>query len=149
MIAPVGFVLDASVLVAFLRPGDPFHGDADAMVKRLTLMPVTLYVPAMAFAEVAAALARGEDDTALALSGISHLNKLRRLRVIAVDKSVGWMAAYAAANYRIRGCDAVYVALAQNLSAVLVTLDRQQRERSPRTVVAQTPADILASLRTP
>ena len=149
MSAPVGFVIDASVLVAFLRPGDPFHGDADAMVKRLTLMPVTLYVPAMAFAEVAAALARGEDDTALALNGLSHLNKLRRLRTIAVDKSVGWMAAYAAASYRIRGCDAVYVALAQNLSAVLVTLDRQQRERSPRTVFAQAPADILASLPKP
>lgn len=149
MKAPVGFVLDASVLVAFLRPGDPFHVDADAMMKRLTLMPVTLYVPAMAFAEVAAALARGEDDTALALSGISHLSQLRRLRVIDVDKSVGWMAAYAAASYRISGCDAVYVALAQKLSAVLITLDRQQRERSPRTVVAQTPADVLASLQIP
>lgn len=35
-----------------------------------------------------------------------------------------------AATYQIRGCDAIYVALAGTLDEELITLDRQQGERA-------------------
>ena len=140
------FVLDASVLVAFMRPGEPYHRDADALLKRLTQTPAALFVPAIAFAEVAAALARGENDTELALRALASLSQLRGLRIVTIDENLGGLAAQTAASYRIRGCDAVYVALSLTLNATLITLDRQQRERSPQTVIAQTPGELLSSL---
>jgi predicted nucleic acid-binding protein len=39
----------------------------------------------------------------------------------------------------IRGCDAIYVALAEDLGTELVTLDRQQRERGSAIVPTREP----------
>ncbi len=47
---------------------------------------------------------------------------------------------------RQRSCDAVYVALAQQRNATLITLDGQQRERVPPDVLAYTPAEALHRL---
>jgi predicted nucleic acid-binding protein len=47
-------------------------------------------------------------------------------------------------DYQIRGYDAAYAALAQQRGAVLITLDRQQQERLPAHIVAQSPAEELA-----
>jgi len=56
------------------------------------------------------------------------------------------MAAEIAAQYQIRSCDAVYVALAQERGAILITLDRQQRERVPAFIVARSPAEELGRM---
>ena len=70
------FVVDASVLVAFLRPGEPFHHDADTLLKLLTQEPAPLIVPSIAFSEVAAALARGENDARRALEAVMQISRL-------------------------------------------------------------------------
>jgi len=44
-----------------------------------------------------------------------------------------------AAEHRIRGCDAVYVALARQLDMPLITLDRQQLERGAAVVATRVP----------
>jgi hypothetical protein len=65
---------------------------------------------------------------------------------VPVDEALGGMAAELAATHQIRGCDAVYVALAQQLAAPLVTLDGEQRQRALAVVVMQTPTVALAAL---
>ncbi len=47
---------------------------------------------------------------------------------------------------KIRGCDAVYVALAECHLTTLITLDRQQMERAPAHVSARTLAKELANM---
>ncbi len=146
MTEPTRYVLDASVLVAFLRPGEPSHSDTDTLLAALTLRQATLSVPAIAFAEVAAAIARGEDDATQAMNAVVIVSKLPGLHVAPVNGALGGLAARVAAQQRIRGCDAIYVALAQELGATLITLDREQRERTPATVVTLTPGEVLADL---
>ena len=51
-----------------------------------------------------------------------------------------------ASSKRIRGCDAIYVALAQHLGIPLISLDREQRERAPEDVAVLTPAAALQVL---
>jgi predicted nucleic acid-binding protein len=63
-----------------------------------------------------------------------------------VDDALGLLAAELAAQYQIRGCDAVYVALAQQRGATMVTLDGQQWKRVPSDVIARTPVEALAEL---
>ena len=48
-------------------------------------------------------------------------------------------AAITAARQRLRGADAVYVALAAQRSLNLITLDREIRERTKETVASATP----------
>lgn len=55
--------------------------------------------------------------------------------LLPVTRALAVRASEIAANQRIRGCDAVYVALADWLGAPLVTLDNQQLERG-RAVVS-------------
>jgi predicted nucleic acid-binding protein len=53
------FVLDASVLAAAALPNEPHHADARALMQRLMVEQASLSLPAVALAEVAAAIARG------------------------------------------------------------------------------------------
>ena len=138
------FVLDASVLVAAALPNEPFHADAKALMQHLMEEGGYIYLPAIAFAEVAAAIARGAGDEQLALAVVAQYSSRPELHRVAVDVALGDLTAEIAAKQRIRGCDAVYVALAYMEQAVLVTLDGQQRERAPSGVTACTPAQVLA-----
>lgn len=61
--------------------------------------------------------------------------------------ALGRLAAQLAARQQLWGWDAVYVALAQQRDAVLITLDGQQQERVPPGVLARTPAEGLAQVR--
>jgi predicted nucleic acid-binding protein len=138
------FIVDASVLVAAALPNEPHHADARAIMQRLISEQASLHLPAVALAEVAAAIARGAADERLALLVVAAYAGRPDLHWAPVDIALGFAAAQVAASQRIRGCDAVYVALAQMQQAVLITLDRQQRERAPADVPARTPAQALA-----
>ena len=142
--SPDAFVVDASVLIAAALPNEPFHADAKALMRRLMDEGVYLYLPTIAFAEVAAAIARGAGDEQLALAVVAEYNMRPDLRRIAVDLTQADLATEIAAKQRIRGCDAVYVALAYAKQAVLITLDHQQRERTPSSIPARTPAQAFA-----
>ena len=57
-----------------------------------------------------------------------------------LDASVyGQQAAQIAADYKIRGCDAIYVALAQQLDDYLITLDNQQYTRGAYIIDTRRP----------
>ncbi|MFB0535451.1 MAG: hypothetical protein ACETWR_10755 [Anaerolineae bacterium] len=47
---------------------------------------------------------------------------------------------------RLRGCDAIYAALARREGVPLVTWDHQQRSRAAPVVEALTPSEALAAL---
>lgn len=146
MTAPLGYVLDASVLVARLRRNEPAHNQVRLLLLALSASNAALHIPAIALAEVAGSLARGGVTAGQALAAVNELRRLPGLSVVGVDETLGDVSAGIAASKRIRGCDAVYVALAKALDAGLITLDRQQRERAPASVVAQTPGEALSAL---
>ena len=56
--------------------------------------------------------------------------------------------AYLAADYALRGTDAVYVATDRQHNSTLVTLDREVRERVITIVRVLTPESALAELGT-
>ena len=141
---PTAFVLDASVLVAAALPNEPFHADARKLVQRLIAEHASLLLPTIARVEVAAAIARGVSDTQLAQQVALGYSTHPDSQHIAVDGVLCDYAIEVAVNQRIRGCDAVYVALAFVEQAVLITLDAQQRTRAPANVLARTPAQALA-----
>ena len=67
-------------------------------------------------------------------------------RFIDVDRSLSDLAARLAAECRLRGCDATYVALAWRERVPLITWDKQQREKAASMVEILTPAEVLAVL---
>ncbi len=106
---------------------------------------VTMFVPTIALVELASAFSRGGADASLAEQVVEAYRQRSDLEIVPVDEALAGVAATIAARQRIRGCDAVYVALAQEQQAVLVTLDSEQRQRAPATVSAWTPEELLAN----
>jgi predicted nucleic acid-binding protein len=141
------YVIDASVHVADARPQEPRHSEARALLARLAVEARVVYLPEIVLAEIAAAVSRGTGERELAQGLVAALRRVPHFEYVSVDDVLGDLAASLAAEYQIRGCDAVYVALARQRGVPLISLDRQQRGRVPPDVVARSPAEELARLR--
>jgi predicted nucleic acid-binding protein len=138
------YVIDASVHVADARPQEPKHREARALLACVAAEGLPVYLPEIVLAEVAAAISRGTGRAEVAQRLAATLRRVPHFAYVAVDAALGDLAAQISARYQIRGCDAVYVALALERNATLITLDQQQRVRVPAGIIARTPAEELA-----
>lgn len=123
-------VVDASVVVAFLHAGDAGHRRSRDWWQAAAERGEMLDAPAILLAEVGAALARSTGDETLAAAAVELLSGGDVLELHAVDPGLARHAARIGIRQRVRGADAVYLALAQYLDEPLITLDRQQIERA-------------------
>jgi len=123
-------VVDASVYVALCNAQEDQHEVCWDWYRQCLEGGKPLRAPNLLLSEVAAALSRGLGDQILASRVVDHLISSQEVELMPVGLSIAESAARIAAEYRIRGADAIYVALAKYLGDELVTLDRQQRERS-------------------
>jgi predicted nucleic acid-binding protein len=133
-------VVDASVYIALINAHEPDHAGCWAWFEQAQSAGEPIAAPAILLAELAAALSRGLGDAALAHSAVEQLRHSPIVELIPVTAALAARAAAIAADHRLRGCDAVYVALAHELKDSLVTLDRQQLERGAAVVAARRPA---------
>jgi predicted nucleic acid-binding protein len=133
-------VVDASVLVSCLLPQDAHHAASRAWLGRQLASGASLVAPITLLAEVGGAIARRTEGAEQGQQAIGWLIHLPNLRLAAVDHSVGLLAAELATALRLRGADALYVAVAERLALPLVSWDREQQERAVGRVPVQTPA---------
>jgi len=131
-------VVDASVYVALFKADEPGH-ESSRKWAEAGEGEEPVVSPVILLAEVAAALGRGLGDEALARQAVGLLRTKRLVEVFPVSEALAARAAEIAAEQRIRGCDAIYVALAQQLQMELVTVDQQQLERGAGVVTTRRP----------
>ncbi len=122
-------VIDASVYVALINAHESEHSSSWAWFEQAKDAQEPVVAPAILLAEVSAALSRGIGNPALARRVVQQLLRSRVIELTPVTTALAERASTIAADHRIRGCDAVYVALAEQLNDCLVTLDQQQLER--------------------
>ena len=117
-------VLDASVVIASLRPNEPSYHPARARLRRLANGDDIAIVPSLFVPEVAGALARlGFDPSAIAallgaLTSQPH-------EVVTIGPKRALAAARIAVATKLRGADAAYVWLAAREAVPVCTLDRE------------------------
>jgi predicted nucleic acid-binding protein len=122
------FVLDASVAVAFLRPGDVHYERAVAFVRPVLTGIHSIVVPSIFEVEVSAALARASVSGSDIRTFVGAF--LDRAEVITLGPKAARKASRVAQACKLRGMDAIYVWLAQREEAPLVTFDLQVLERA-------------------
>lgn len=132
-------VMDASVYIALVNAHEREHSSSWAWFEQARAADESVVAPVILLAEVAAALSRGMGDPTLAHRVVQQLARSEVIELFPVTMTMAEQAAEIAAEHRIRGCDAVYVALADQLSDTLVTLDRQQLERGAALVTVRAP----------
>ena len=132
-------VVDSSIYTAIINVNDVFHSRCIEWLRAVRKQQASLYAPVIIMSEVAAATSRGQGDPQLALQVVRSLRNSRWIELAPISETLAFQAAQIAAQHRIRGCDALYVALAQQLGETLVTLDRQQLTRGAAVVVTLEP----------
>jgi len=80
-----------------------------------------LFCPGLVLPECAAAIARPTGDAALGGELVALIEAMPGLQLVHLDSPLAHRAAEIAARHRLRGADAVYVAVAEALDAALIT----------------------------
>lgn len=141
---PHRVVLDASVMIAAVTMREIGHAPAKAFMAGCTAHSLPILVPAIALAEFSGALSRTGRSVQQTRRMLAVYRNQADFAVAPVEVALGEEAAAIALLQHIKGCDAIYLALARELASPLVTLDREQRERAPEDVEVLTPEQALA-----
>jgi len=143
------WTLDTSVYVRAADPYDPDQAICQALIDVLDDQAAPIIVPRLLLTEIAGALRRLTRDPIRARLAVDTLRSMPHIQLIPLDDALIDTAAEIAADYALRGADATYVAVARQYNCTLVSLDREQRERSAAIVSTRTPAEALAELQPP
>jgi len=137
------YTVDASVFVNAFNPHETGHADSLQILAAIQERGDPVIVPALLIPEIASAVARATGDRDGALRYALATAALPHLTIISLTPAVARQSAELAAAHRLRGADAVYVAIARRYGTTLVTRDDEQRARSFPAVHCQTPREAL------
>jgi predicted nucleic acid-binding protein len=140
------FTIDTSVFISRLSETEQAYEASRGFLQALSGRPVIVILPALILPEISGSIRRLTGSSALARDSLRLLDLIPNLNLVTVDKQLAAEAATIAAEGGMKGSDAVFVAVAQRFDAELVSLDRTQLLRCPRTVRALAPDDALREL---
>jgi predicted nucleic acid-binding protein len=107
---------------------------------------IPVIVPNLVLVEVAGAVSRTRNNPVQAQAFADALSRLPNVTLFPLDDVLSHQALELAAQYALRGADAVYAAVALQSSCVLVSLDNEHLTRLSGIVPTQTPAVVLTNL---
>jgi predicted nucleic acid-binding protein len=138
--------LDASVFVSSVKSDERGAAESLKLLAAIRELGIPMIEPSILLVEISAAIARGTGDESLAINIAGTISRLAPMVMVNLDRRTALSAARLAATHRLRGADAIYAAVADQYGARLVTLDKEQLARSPKSLKPCTPAEILKTL---
>ncbi|MBO0798216.1 MAG: PIN domain-containing protein [Blastocatellia bacterium] len=137
----MNYTIDASVFVASARKNEPHHSESLKFLAQIRAQQLSVVCPSLVLAECGAAIVRRTSDSALALRLVFLVKNFPELRLVDISTPRAERAAQIAAAHRLRGADSIYVAVAEEFTATLITWDTEMLERSPAVVTTLSPID--------
>ena len=137
-------IVDASVWVARFLGVDKHHDVSSTCITALLESDSRLVIPVLAWPEVAGAIARRSGNAGYGNNAVAAIRAMRWIENVSMDDLLAEKSAQIAATLKLRGADAVYVALAVVRRAPLITLDTEMLERARDVAEVLTPADWLS-----
>ncbi|MGH2535035.1 MAG: type II toxin-antitoxin system VapC family toxin [Thermomicrobiales bacterium] len=135
-------VLDASICVSFLASKDEFHLRTVEWLQHQTAVRAAFFAPTLLLVDVAGVLARLTGRSDVGRQAIVRLRETIDIQFVPLDRDRAESYARLAADLRLRGADATYVAVAREIGVPLVTWDREQRSRAAEIVRVLTPTSV-------
>jgi predicted nucleic acid-binding protein len=134
------------VFVNAFNPHEEGHAASLQILSTIQQWGDPVIVPTLIVPEISAAVARATDDSAGALRYALATIALPHLTLVSLTAGVARQASDLAATYRLRGADAVYVAVARRYGTTIVSRDEEQRFRGGAVVSCRTPEEALRHL---
>ncbi len=113
--------VDANVFVSAASATEAQHQISRAFFARTFALSISLYCPTILLPEVAAGIARPTGRAEFATRTVDGIRRLPDLSLVLLDESRADLATDAAITCRLRGADAVYIAVAQEYGTTLIT----------------------------
>ncbi|MBM3925047.1 MAG: PIN domain-containing protein [SAR202 cluster bacterium] len=135
------YVVDTSVWVSKFVIEDSNHSISAGWFEFAVRQGEALVCPSFVLAETAGAVARRTRRRSIGIDAARLMEQLPIFRLVSVDLQLAKLSAEVASRGLIRGSDAVYVALAQELDVPLVTWDQEQKMRGNQFVRTTTPME--------
>jgi len=132
-------VIDASVWVSLLIPQDVHHAATSQWFQDVVRHGVKIFEPVILAVEVASAVARRTGDSAAARLTSEQLFEISAIEWLSLDRQLAEASVEIASELKLRGADAVYVAVARSRNLPLVTWDVEQLQRAASVITVQTP----------
>ena len=132
-------VVDASVMVSALLPGDVNHQQCLSWLDQQIAAGIPLYAPYLLLNEVAGSIARITGQPSIGHAAVATVLAIPQFTLVSDQVYPPTLASTLAADLRLKGADATYVAVAAQLGMDLVSLDREQLERGGQYVVTRRP----------
>jgi predicted nucleic acid-binding protein len=132
-------VIDASVLISAWLPSDVNHVASRAWLARHLAAGRATVLPSLALTEVAGGPRRRTGDRVSTRRAVRHLLALPGVRIADLDRRLMWRATLVAATVGLRGADAVYVVVADQVGAPLVTWNADQHARAALAIAVTSP----------
>ena len=137
------YTIDASVFVNAFNPHERGHDGSLQILSAIQQRGDPVIVPTLIVPEISAAVARATRDSAGALRYARATIALPHLTLVSVTTAVARQASDLAATHRLRGADAVYLAVARRYGTTIVSRDQEQRTRGAAVVACRTPEEAL------
>ncbi len=137
------YVVDASVWVSRFLPYDAYHMLSLRWLEERGIAGEMVVAPTLLLVEVAGAVARRTGSPQVGFNAVQLVQNLTNSRLVPINGPLVRLGIQRAAEGRLRGADAFYVALAHRLGLPLVTWDRQQLRQDGDGIRALTPQEAL------
>lgn len=131
------------------NPHEEGHAESLAILAAIQQGGDPVVVPTLLLPEIASAVARASDDNAGALQYADATAALPHLTLVSLTSTMARQAADLATSHRLRGADAVYLAVARRYGTTLVSRDEEQCSRGSAVVTCHTPEEALRSRQVP
>jgi predicted nucleic acid-binding protein len=140
------YTVDASLWVNGFDQRESGHETSRQVLELLRAQTIPIIEPILVLAEVAGAISRTRQDPARAEAFAITLGQLPNVTILPLDEALGQQALALAAQHGLRGADAVYAAVAQQVGCTLISLDNEHLTRLAGLISVQTPEVALAEL---
>jgi predicted nucleic acid-binding protein len=131
--------IDSSVLVALFNAAHPQHTTCMAWFRQAIGDGEPLRAPVTALPEVAAAIAEGTGDKQLARDVATQVRHSALFEMLPVALPLAERALVIAAEHRVSGGAAMYLAVAETLGDRLITLSPELLSKGPGLVETSRP----------
>lgn len=136
------YVVDACVWVSAFVPQDVLHAPSRSWLGSEDTDLIDVACPALVLPEVAGSVSRAIGTNASGIAAVDAMVRLSTLHLVDLDASLAREAAHLAATLRLRGADAVYVALAAQMNVPFVTWDKELLKRAAIVIDVRSPPAI-------
>ncbi len=140
------YTIDASVFVRAYTMQDERSPICNRLLTHIHDQNIALFEPTLVLMEIAGSISREFNNPLLGRISASNLMRLSQVSFIEFNSPLAEQGFELAADLRLRGADATYVAIAQHCATTLISLDREHLQRASRVIPVVSPEESLAML---